>query len=131
MRTLVVLAALVAALPASGSASPQRGFAFGRDGGNIRPFTVTISNDGVVRSTGAVTVGTKKLTRLQIAVLNRVAAANGFGAMPPATNCAGTLPDVAATYVRVGPRRVQVHGACVPAYRRVWNALSHAVKLST
>jgi len=123
---LVVLAAL---LPSTGSAAAKRGFAFGRAGGNIMPFTVSISNDGVVHTTGAVTVRRQKLTLLQIAALNRVAATNGFSAMPAATNCPGTLPDVAATFVRVGARKVQVHGACVAAYQRVWTALAHAVKL--
>jgi hypothetical protein len=130
MRGLLALCVLAAVLPSPASAAAQRGFAFGRAGGNIMPFTISISNDGIVRTTGPVHVGRRKLTLQQIGTLNRVAATNGFSAMAAATNCHGTLPDVAATFVRVGARRVQVHGACVPAYQRVWQALARAVKLA-
>jgi hypothetical protein len=40
------------------------------------------------------------------------------------------LPDVAATFVRVGPRTVRVHGTCLAHYQRVWNALARAVKIT-
>jgi hypothetical protein len=130
MRKLAVVLALAAILPASSAASPQRGFAFGRLGGNIVPFTVSIGNDGHVRSTGPVTLGRKQLTELQIANLNRVATTNGFSSLPAATSCPGTLPDVAATFVRVGPRTVRVHGTCLVRYRHVWNALARAVRIT-
>jgi len=130
MRMLAVLLAAAAILPASSAASPQRGFAFGRVGGNIVPFAVTVGNDGRVSATGPVTTGRTRLTQLQVANLNRVATTNGFGSMPAVTSCPGTLPDVAATFVRVGPRTVRVHGSCVARYQRVWNALGHAVKIT-
>lgn len=130
MRVLPALVVLALALPSSVGAAAQRGFAFGITGGNIIPFSVSITNDGAVQTTGPVTVGRKHLSRLQIAALNRMAALNGFSSLPRLTACPGTLPDVAATFVRVGPRRVQVHGRCMPAFERVYNALVHAVKLS-
>ena len=34
------------------------------------------------------------------------------------------LPDVAATFIRVGARTVRVHGACVARYTKLWNALA-------
>jgi len=55
----------------------------------------------------------------------------GFMTLPKATNCVGTLPDVASTFVRVGARTVRVHGECVPRYARLWRALTAAVKLSS
>ena len=125
---VVLLAGLTGSAPAGAAA--QRGFAFGRLGGNILPFTVSIGNDGSVKATGPVKVGRTHLTRLQVANLNRIAATNAFGSLPATTNCAGTLPDAAATFVRIGPRTVRVHGACVPRYRRIYDALAKAVKLA-
>jgi len=124
-----VLLAVVAAEPAGSSVEPS-GFAFGRSGGNIRPFAVAIANSGVVRTSGAVTVLRKKLTAAQLVSLNRVAIETSFEKLPQATNCPGTLPDVASTYVRVGARTVRVHGNCVPRYARMWRALSAAVRIS-
>jgi hypothetical protein len=134
MRHVVSLAALllaiVAADPAASAVEPS-GFAFGRTGGNIRPYRVTIANSGVVRAWGAVTIGRKKLTATQLVSLNRVATETSFEGMPASTNCPGTLPDVASTYVRVGPRTVRVHGNCMPGYMRLWRALTAAVRVST
>jgi hypothetical protein len=123
---LVVL--VVGAMPASSAVQPT-GFAFGRLGGNIRPYTVTIANSGVVRTSGAVQVGRKMLTSLQLGGLNRVATETRFVTLPKLTNCRGTLPDVAATYIRVGARTVRVHGACLPRYQRMLKALQASVKI--
>jgi hypothetical protein len=78
-----------------------------------------------------VQAGRTKLTRAQLAALAKVAADARFTALPKTTNCAGTLPDVACTFGRVGARTVRVHGECVPRYARVWKALGSAVKLSS
>ena len=131
MRRLLLLALVVAGLLApAGAASQRTGFAFGRTGGNIRPFQVVITTDGHVRVSGAAATGRVQLTRLQLGDLNRIAATGSFGTLPGMTNCAGTLPDVATTFIRVGPRTVQVHGDCVAAYRRLWRALANAVRLT-
>jgi|SRR5689334_16302510 hypothetical protein len=130
MRVLApALAAAVVLAPAAG-ATQRTGFAFGRIGGNIRPFTVAIATDGRVRVNGAVQVNRIQLTRLQLGNLNRLAAIGNFGALPQMTNCTGTLPDVATTFIRVGPRTVRVHGDCVAEYRRLWTALTHAVRMT-
>ena len=131
MRRHVLLAAvlLLALVPAAG-ASPQRSFAFGRLGGNIRPYTVSIASDGRVRVSGAATVGRTKLTAEQLATLDRAAADARFPGMPPMTNCPGTLPDIATTFVRWGAKTVRVHGNCVPRFAKLFTALSHAVKQS-
>jgi len=129
MRRAVALAALLAlglALPASGAVQ-HTGFAFGRLGGSIRPYTVTIANSGVVRTSGAVEVGRTRVTLVQLAALNRVATETRFTTLPATTNCRGSLPDVATTYVRVGAHTVRVHGTCVPRYQRLLKALQAAV----
>ena len=125
---LLVLA--VGSVPASSAVQPT-GFAFGRLGGNIRPYTVTIANTGVVRTSGAVEVRRRMLTSLQLGGLNRVATETSFVTLPKATNCKGTLPDVAGTYIRVGARTVRVHGGCVPRYQRLLKALQSSVKMAS
>ena len=135
MRRLLLLAALAAAALATGASAgaavaQQTSYAFGRTGGNIRPYTVTISATGVVRASGPIAVGTKRLKPTQLATLRRLAVKLRFGALPAKTLCTGTLPDVAATFIRVGSRRVLVHGECVARYTRFWLALSKAVQLT-
>jgi hypothetical protein len=126
---VVALAAGLTA-PACG-ATTSTGFAFGREGGNIRPFTVTIAADGQVRVTGPVHVGVMKLTKAQLTSLGRVAQLVRFTTLPARTLCPNTLPDVATTVVRVGARTIRVHGDCVPRVTRMWNALRAAVKLTS
>jgi hypothetical protein len=129
MRRAVPFAALLAltgALPAAGAVKPT-GFAFGRLGGNIRPYAVTIANSGVVHTSGAVDVARMRVTPVQLAGLNRIATETRFTILPATTNCRGTLPDVATTYVRVGARVVRVHGDCVPRYQRLLKALKASV----
>ncbi|HET6945432.1 MAG TPA: hypothetical protein VFI01_08795 [Gaiellaceae bacterium] len=128
-RTLALVLAAAGVLVPTAAASQRTGFAFGRTGGNIRPFTVVITTEGRVRVSGPVAAGRMHLTRLQLGDLNRLAATGNFGTLPQMTNCSGTLPDVATTFIRVGPRTVRVHGDCVGEYRRLWKALAHAVRL--
>ena len=120
---------LLALVPAAG-ASPQHTFAFGRLGGNIRPYTVSIATTGKVAVSGSANAGRMKLTAAQLAILNRAVTDAHFGAFAPTTNCPGTLPDVASTFIRVGAKTVRVHGNCVARYAKLFTALSHAVKLS-
>ena len=124
--TVVLVLAL--AVPATGAVQPT-GFAFGRLGGNIRPYTVTIANSGAVHISGAVAVGRKRVTAVQLAALNRVATETSFTMLPATTSCSGSLPDIAATFVRVGARTVRVHGGCVPRYQRMLKALQASVRI--
>lgn len=128
---LVVLLALggAAAWPAVGAVQPT-GFAFGRLGGNIRPYSVTIANSGVVRVTGAVSARRKLLPPTQLLTLNRIATETNFTMLPKATNCPGSLPDVATTYIRVAAHTVRVHGGCLPPYERLLKALKASVRLA-
>jgi len=77
---------------------------------------VTIANSGSVRIFGAVKVGRMHVTPVQLAALNRVATETLFTMMPLKTNCRGTLPDIASTFVRIGAYTVRVHGGCLPRY---------------
>jgi hypothetical protein len=123
--------ALACGVAPAASASQQTGLAFGRLGGNIRPYTVTIAADGRVSVSGPVQVGRTKLTQAQVGGLVKLAADVRFATLPKTTNCTSALPDVASTFVRVGARTVRVHGNCIPRYARLWKALGSAVKLSS
>jgi hypothetical protein len=126
--SFVVPLALVGVLPAAGATSPT-GFAFGRVGGNIRSYSVTIANSGVVHTYGAVQLGRTHVSSVQLAGLNRIATETHFTILPASVNCRGTLPDVATTYVRVGARTVRVHGGCSSRYQRMLEALKASVRL--
>ncbi len=131
MRHALVLGVLAALLvPAAQASTPPTGFAFGRSGGNIMPFRVVVSNDGKVHVSGAASAKRAMLTSHQLINLNRVATMNMFASLPKATQCKGVLPDVATTFVRVGPTTVRVHGGCLPRYQHVWKALGAAVGLA-
>jgi hypothetical protein len=125
---LLILLCLFGAADASAVAQPD-GFAFGRLGGNIRPYTVRIANTGAVSVDGPVQVGRKLLTPRAIGQLNLNAVVIQFARLPKARSCDGALPDVAYTFIRVGAHTVRVRGTCVPGYMRLWNALVRAVKL--
>ena len=132
MRRAVPLVLLLAAAGGgsfAAAAVQPTGFAFGRIGGNIRPYTVTIANSGVVHTSGAVTVRRKLLSSAQLATLNRVATETEFVMLRKATNCRGTLPDVATTYIRVGASTVRVHGTCVSRFERLLKALKASVRI--
>ncbi|HLY94188.1 MAG TPA: hypothetical protein VKP14_05020 [Gaiellaceae bacterium] len=103
-------------------------FSFGRTGGNIIPFTVTIATSGRVQVSGPVQVDKHTLTQAQLAGLNRIAAQVRFSSLQGAM-CPRTLPDVASTFIKKGPHTVRVHGTCVAAYQRLWAALTAAVRL--
>jgi hypothetical protein len=122
---LALLLIAVGVVPAAGAA--QSSFAFGRLSGNIRPYSVTIGRDGGVSTTGAVQVQRKHVTPVQLASLTRIVRETRFTMLPATTKCSGTLPDVAATFVRVGMHTVLVHGGCIPRYQRLLKALQASV----
>jgi hypothetical protein len=128
LSALIGLLVLAAGLPGADASTPT-GFAFGRVGGNIRPFHVTVANSGAVRTFGPVTVGRTRITAVQLVALNRVATETSFTTLQATTNCRGSLPDVATTYIRVGARTVRVHGGCVPRFQRLLKSLETSVRL--
>jgi hypothetical protein len=121
----VVAAAAILVGPAA-SASP--GYSFGRAGGNIMPFTVTISAAGAVKVSGPVKVGRAHLTASRLASIDSAAVGLAWAQVPKM--CPGTLPDIASTWIKVGTRTVSVHGSCSPVFTQAWNALTTAVRLS-
>lgn len=130
-RVSTLLGLVLMLLFASDATAVQpTGFAFGRMGGNIKPYTVRIENNGVVRVQGAAMIHRKLLSAAQIGRLNLKAVEVQFARMPTRRNCASALPDVSFTFIRVGPRTVQVRGTCIPGYTQLWQALARAVKLS-
>jgi len=116
------------ALLAVVTALAQTGFAFGRTGGNIMPYRISIATSGRVTATGPAPAHTSLVSKLRLANLNRAVFDAQFDTMPAFTNCQGTLPDIAAQLIRVGGRTVRVHGACVPRFNRLWAAMSRAVR---
>jgi hypothetical protein len=132
-----LLAVALAGLAATASAGTALGvpvtFAFGRTGGNIRPFTITIARDGSVAATGPVQPLKSRLDPRQLAKLARVVNAQRFFALPQTTLCPDALPDVASQFVIVHKgsltRRVLVHGGCSPGLTKIYTALTNAVGL--
>jgi hypothetical protein len=116
------------ALLAVVTALAQTGFAFGRTGGNIMPYTISIATSGRVTATGPAPAHTKLVSKLRLANLNRAVFDAQFEALPTFTNCQATLPDIAAQLIRVGGRTVRVHGACVARFNRLWTAMNRAVR---
>jgi hypothetical protein len=134
MRILLPVAALILALiaanasaPLSRAASPagpshrsmaKEGpyFVFGRKGGNIRPFTVSIALDGVVTVSGPVAAREPlTLSRDALGGLLRLAKAEKFFSLPAHIKGGQVLPDVASLYITIygqtGPTTVDEHGA--------------------
>jgi hypothetical protein len=141
LRASIVLAALTVALAvplavlAGGTAKRQSPptFAFGRTGGNIVPFKVSIGKDGRVTATGPVNVtGTGSPLSLPLRNgLAKLAQAEGFFSMPALISCGGVNPDVAGRFVTVAAggksRTVTEHGTCKPAFEELYAVLSAAV----
>jgi hypothetical protein len=128
VHTFAAIAALALAAVPAASAAPTTGFELTRTGGNIRPFTLRIDTAGVVRATGAAPAHRRRLTKLELAAINRAAFVDGFQKLPLVTLCRGTLPDIATQSIRVGGRTVRVHGTCLAGFDRLWTALSRAVR---
>src|SRR5436305_11370636 len=127
--TVVVSSTIAAVSAASGAASGEAktGFELSRIGGSIQPFTLQIDTTGVVHASGAAPAHRTRLTKLQLAAINRSAFVNDFQTLPAVTACPGTLPDIAAQVIRVGARTVRVHGSCLLRFNRLWAALNRAV----
>jgi hypothetical protein len=123
----VAAAAFAVALGAQAAqASSTPALTFGRSGGNIAPFTVTISPSGRVTAHGPVRLARPRLTLTADAVhgLVDLAKAEGFFRMAATTVCRGTLPDFAASFVTVGSKRVSVRGSCNRRFTQLYAVLA-------
>lgn len=96
------------------------------------PFRITIESTGLVRSTSAGFVRPKRhrLSRATVASLSALVR-HAFASGVRSRQCAGTNPDVGSDFVQAAGRTVTVHGTCEPSFTKLWEALAHAVRLST
>lgn len=121
---LAVLA-VSAAAACGASAGGRTPIVFGTTGGNLIGYHVTIQPNGSVRVRGRGWKYRKQIRPAQVRQLRREIR----HAHLATTVCAGSLPDFASKFVRVGGRTVQVRGGCEPRFQRVFRALVSAVAL--
>lgn len=136
VRATVLLAAATVALAvplvvfAGGSAKrqPPPSFVFGRAGGNIIPFRVTIGRDGRVSSTGPVQAPAVTTSTALRNGLAKLARAEGFFTMATTLSCGATNPDVASRFITVSAfgktRTVFARGGCYPAFEELYAVLA-------
>jgi hypothetical protein len=128
VKALAVAAVASAILAAPATAvAPGPSFAFGRGGGNIKPFDVRIASTGRVAVDGK---PGRTLPREKLQALLRLALAQRFFALPQKIVCPGQLPDFATLYVTVRSgartRTVTQRGSCNKRLVRVYAALRSA-----
>lgn len=144
----LVIAALSGSLPATALAAGAHGphrltsvmstptFTFGREGGNIRPFTVVIAADGTVTVTGAIKVSSPSphLSTDAPAGLLKLAKAERFFRMPRLISGSHVLPDFASLFIAIhragGTKTVSVHGARRPRFNQLYAVLMAAAGVS-
>ncbi|MDQ2743801.1 MAG: hypothetical protein M3Z66_16110 [Chloroflexota bacterium] len=74
----------------------------GRQGGNIRPFTITIDAGGSVQVSGGVqSHGVTNISKVAVRGLLKLARAEGFFHLRPHLVSPQVLPDVAALYITI------------------------------
>ncbi|GAC1396971.1 MAG: hypothetical protein NVSMB65_16060 [Chloroflexota bacterium] len=129
-------AAPAPAVTHQGARAATPAFVFGREGGNIRPFVVTIDAGGVVTVTGGirVLVPHAQLTPDALDGLRKLASAEGFPAMPARIDGLRVNPDVGALYIamsgKAGVKKVRVHGVRNPAFAQLFDVLLAAAGLA-
>lgn len=133
LQTALAISASVFTLACSGVTPPRHTtFTFGRVGGNIRPYTVTITRTGIVKAEGPVTVAHlgRKIAPARLARLDRLVRTAHFFALRTLIICPGALPDLAAATITVSTpardRRVVVRGTCNHRFRTLYKALTAA-----
>ncbi|MDQ2744775.1 MAG: hypothetical protein M3Z66_21120 [Chloroflexota bacterium] len=103
---------------------------FGIEGGNMRPWSVTFNYNGSI-------VGNdyRKPTNTHLYDpknsmngLQKLADAEGFGAMPATQQCTRVLPDVASRFVTISTaaaqQKVSVRGFCNTRFNELWAVLA-------
>jgi hypothetical protein len=134
VSVLLAVAAAALAVPlavlSSTHAAPPT-FSFGRIGGNIIPFTVTIGKDGRVSTTGNQKLTLTFATSALRNGLGKLAKAEGFWTESTTLNCGKVNPDVASRFVTVTQagktRTVTARGTCFPAFEELYAVLSASV----
>jgi hypothetical protein len=108
-------------------------FAFG-GGAAHGPYAVTVAIDGSVHVTGSeglMRIGVTQLGPARIAALNRLTLTVRFASLPAVTHCSGPPSNSTTSWIRVGRKKVTVHGACLSGYQRLLRALKGAVHLTS
>jgi hypothetical protein len=135
-----VLALAVAALGVATTASPAAisgpSFVFGRTGGNIRPYTVTIASNGKVTATGVqLQIPALTLAPEVLGGLAKLAIAEGVPTLPRTIRCPHTLPDIAGRFVTIrtagGRKTVTEIGNCTPGFDEFYAVLAAAAAVSS
>lgn len=122
--------------PGGGAAQSQPLIQFGRSGGNIEPFTVTINADGTLEHLGPVRLAKPdlQLSQARLAGLLRYANEQRFWTLPRRTTCGNSLPDFAAPFITIRTatktRTVSVRGGCKPRFTRLFRTLSSAARVT-
>ena len=133
MRTALAISASALAFGlACGTPAQHHAFSFGRVGGNIAPYTVTIRADGTLSSTGPVRLAAPG-ARVSAAArnrLDRLVRTTRFSSLPARTLCPGSLPDFAGSFITVTTgsteKRVIVRGSCNARFEKLYAALAAA-----
>ena len=110
----------------------QQIISFGIEGGNIRPFQVTIDGDGTIVMSNQ-GVHSRRLVDPKDTLNGflKLADAEGFFSLPAQTGCQGTLPDVGSRFISIqangDSKRVSVHGSCLTAFDQLYAVLQAAI----
>lgn len=154
-RSLGVALLLALALPFNALASPnvaaghkrypvhlkssygQATITFGIEGGNIRPWSVTLNYNGSIvgndyrKPTNSHLLDPKN----SMSGLQKLADAEGSGAMPAMRQCGSVLPDVASRFVTIataaGTHKVSVRGLCNTHFNELWAVLASTAGFGT
>src|SRR3954451_25115589 len=100
VRRLMLFAVLVVGLAACGGSAAQKDLkiVFGKSGGTMRPYSITIARGGAVTADMEFVTGVRKsVTSAQDAELSRLVR-TGFANLK-SEQCAGTFPDESAPFI--------------------------------
>jgi len=132
VRRLALIAVVVLGLAAcGGSGAPKNGLkiTFGRTGGLIVPYAITIAPDGTVTATGNPPV--KPPTSLTSAQEEKLSGLvrDELGKLTT-LQCGHTLPDAASNFITAMGRTVVVRGDCEPRFSKLFDALANELGLN-
>jgi hypothetical protein len=133
VRRLTLIAVLALGLAAcgggSGGSKDTLQIKFGRTGGMIMPYEITIAPDGTVSARGnPPNTLPKSITSAQDEDLSGQVR-DEIGKLT-SLSCPKTFPDEAASFITAAGKTVTVRGTCEPAFQTLFNALTNALHLN-